>query len=176
MFLKYFDLHIRQDGLDFYIYSNQAHQSRQMQHWTCVYQNTAPNQNIYYIKKDKQTTTHREVLSNIFTLDDSPGNLLEKFLGPYVVYENNEYHRYYYYRLPDNTAEISDEYIVVDNANIVDYIKIGDNLYKILEQNELGDYYPDELPLPPAPAYDEHDNFKESYFEAQENDFILTDK
>ena len=36
--------------------------------------------------------------------------------------------------------------------------------------------YPDELPLPPAPAYDEHDNFKESYFEAQENDFILTDK
>lgn len=30
MFLKYFDLHIRQDGLDFYIYSNQAHQSRQI--------------------------------------------------------------------------------------------------------------------------------------------------
>lgn len=175
MILRYYDLHIRQEGLDFFIWGWPTIRRHQAIDWVPVIGGESSQSNVYTVVRDRCTQDYREVLMNVNTGEEIPGNTLQKVLGNYVQDTGGEFRRYYNYILPNGSVVESTDYEVVDQTLDMPFIRIHGNIYKILEQTSSGDYDIDTLQDAPNAAY-EGGSFRRPYFEKAENEYIISDK
>ena len=106
------------------------------------------------------------------------GNMLDRELNDDIEEVNGEYRNYYYWILPVSGRMIKSAfYRTVDISDDLDYIrKPGKPVpYKILQQNDLGDYVYDSLTQAPNTAYSGQ-NFTKPYYQAADGQYIVTDK
>lgn len=176
--LKYFNLHIKQVGYDYYIYHHSSignditwypilGSSGEAQSVTPVYVGYYKLITDSYLKVGDD---YRQKLKHNLTGEEIPGNLLQLKLGNTVSYENGEYRRYYYATLPNQTTVRTDKYEVTDVSGDLDYLK-KDGDFRILVQGPRGDYEWLNLENPPAGAYD-GSTFKQPYYEASNNEYL----
>lgn len=178
--LMYFNLHIRQEGLDYYIY-HRASIGNDIT-WTALsgVNPSTPQQDSgfpYYMRIEDSYVmvgdTAHEKLRNVRDYSDIlPGKTLAKVLGNSIEKVGNEYRRYYNWVLPNGTTVKSDKYETVDVSDDLTYIR-KNGTEKILIQSPNGDY--EFLSLEPAPqsAYS-GGTFTKSYYQASQNEFIVS--
>ena len=165
MILMYFNLHIRQDGLRFYIWNWASIRSHQSITWIPLLGGTDVT-NIYTVSPDSHTQDWREVLVNSVTGQTIPGNRLSRYLSTQVEKLGDNYVRYYYYTLPNGQSLKSDQYEIYDPTDDMTFIRLddGNDDYRILEQSPLGDYDASTLEDAPDQAYDSG-QFVRPYYE-----------
>lgn len=175
--LKYFNLHMRQEGLNIYIYHLQSVRRRQAINWSPVL--TGPG--TFRISSDSYIMFEGVPHEKLIPTDDEsrpaiPGNPLPETLSEEIVLTGGEWRRYYAWELPNGDRILNgSRYVVIDPADAMTYIHRNDSsAYKILIQNNLGDYDFANLEPAPASAYDASGNFDESYFIPKENEYYVT--
>ena len=153
--LKYFNLHIRQEGLNFYIYHWASVRAGLPITWTPL----LVGQTAYRVDNSGVITDSNGAYEKLVLVDDSnqfiKGNKLTEVLGDLIEEVNGEYRRYYYYVKP-NGDKIKNEshYEVVDRSDKLKYIHdVTKGGYKVLVQSTRGDYDYDSLDDAPASAY-----------------------
>ena len=177
--LKYFNLHMRQEGLHIYIYHWQSVRRRQTINWTPL----LIGQGNYRVSQDSviiddDGNPHEELIP----IDDEtgtriPGNKLIEVLGDEVERVGNEWRKYYYWVYPNGDKVKNPlHYEVVDPSGDLIYIHLKDtSTYKILTQSDDGDYVYNDLEGAPAGAYS-GGSFNKPYFQPKENEFIISER
>lgn len=179
--LKYFNLHIKQVGFDYYIYHHSSIGSSIT--WYPILgssgeqQSAEPVQIGYYkLVTDSYKIFNnqwRQKLKHTLTGEEIAGNQLTLTLSRTVTYESGQYRRYYYATLPNQTSVKTDKYEVTDVSGDLDYLKKG-NEYKVLLQGPRGDYDWVTLDDAPQSAYS-GGTFRNPYYQASANEFITSD-
>lgn len=179
--LTYFNLHIRQDGLDYYIYHRDS-VGKNLTWNAIIGTGTSGGQSSeesydYYKRIENSYMMFNgeahERLINTKNGQSLPGKRLAEILGNSIDYVDGEYRRYYNYVLPDLSVIKSDKYEVVDVSDDLTYLR-KDGTYKVLLQNKNGDYDFVRLDNPPASAYS-GGSFNKSFYEAAQNEFIVSE-
>ena len=177
--LKYFNLHMRQEGLHIYIYHWESVRRRQTINWTPL----LIGQGNYRVSQDSVIVDddgdpHEELIP----LDDEtgihlPGNRLPEVLGDEVERVGDEWRKYYYWVYPNGDKVKNPlHYEVVDPSGDLIYIHLKDtSTYKILTQSPDGDYEYNELEAAPDGAYS-GGTFNKPYFQPKENEFIIAER
>lgn len=176
--LQYFNLHMRQEGTNIYIYHLASVRERQTINWTPL---LIGNGN-YKVSQDTVIVDpstgipHEELIP----IDDGnsgrlPGKELPEVLGDDIVRVNNSWRRYYYWVMPNGDRIRNEnhwELVTVDDA--LEYIKLKDNAsYKVLVQSTKGDYDFATLESAPDSAFS-GGSFKHSYFQPKDKEFLIT--
>lgn len=179
--LKYFNLHIKQVGFDYYIYHHSSIGNSIT--WYPILGSSGESQSVapvqtgaYKLITDsymKRNDQYRQKLKHTLTGEEIPGNLLTLTLSRTVTYESGEYRRYYYATLPNQSSIKTDKYEVTDVSGDLDYLK-KDGDYRILLQGPRGDYEWLTLENPPSGAYS-GGVFSQTYYEASTSEFIISD-
>lgn len=181
--LKYFNLHIRQEGLDYYIY-HRASIGKNLT-WSAIIgtgeqgsQEQSEEVSYDYYKRVENSFMMfngepHERLINQKNGQSLPGKKLAWIPGNSIEYIDGEYRRYYNIICPDLSTIKSDKYDVVDVSDNLNYIRKSSQ-FKVLIQNANGDYEFVRLDNPPATAYS-GGSFAKSYYEASANEFIISE-
>ena len=140
--LTYFNLHVRQEGLNYFIY-HRASIGTSI-NWTPIIGSYDGSPGIpYYTRIEDQylksgSDYHEKLLNIAAPTDIIKGRKLQEVLADEVLEYNGEYRRYYLVVLPNGNTVVSDKYIVVPRERVVLLEK--DNEERVLIQSPTGDY------------------------------------
>lgn len=180
--LKYYNLHIRQEGFDYYIYHRSSIGNDI--DWTAIISGSDVSQQqqysetqIWVIKPNEYLMFNgdaHELLQNQSTGQVLPGKTLTYTLSRTVTEENGVYKQYYYFTLPNGLQVKSDKYITVDQPlDNMTFIDINGNK-KILIQDWKGNYPKNELDAAPQNAY-ENGVFKKNFYRISSDSYLETE-
>lgn len=183
--LKYFNLHIRQDGLHYYIYHIAS--IGQNVTWTSILDTPFSHASIqgtdtYILVMDDYLPDGEHAREKLMNVADTtvfiPGNRLEEVLDDAVLQlADGTYVKYYLFVMPDGSKRRSNKYIVIDATDDLIFLhKPGDlKPYKVLAQSPDGDYNYNSLDDAPSQAYS-GGTFAKSSYKAKENDYIVAER
>lgn len=139
--LKYFNLHVRQEGLNYFIY-HRASIGTSIS-WTPIIGSYDGSPDIpYYSRVEdryiKSGNDYHEYLINMSDFTSLKGRKLQEVLADEVLEYNGEYRRYYLVVLPNGNTVVTDKYIVVPRERVVLLEK--DSEERVLIQSPTGDY------------------------------------
>jgi len=177
--LKYFNLHIRQEGGDIFIYHLSSQKQATSITWTPV---LAYSDEAYILLMDECTYNDAGDAFEILQKTNNKqlrlrGNMLEKVLSSQLEEKDGAYVYYYYWVLP-NGRRIKSKYYEEDrDIPPLDYIHKPQKPtpYRILSQDEDGNYFYDQLDNAPNRAYD-GSTFVKPYYEAAEGEYIIAQR
>lgn len=169
--LKYLDLHIVQDGTNFFIFNWQSIKNRRTINWypICL-------SDTYYVAQSRMVVRNsvpRQALVSI--LDESsviPGNVLPTSYEDEIVYYDNAYINWQDATLPNQTKAKTGNYRLAD---LTDWDFLIKNKDSILKTSIYGDYDETSLRTAPAQCY-ENEQFKYPYYTVSQNEFLTTDQ
>ena len=177
--LKYFNLHIRQEGSDIFIYHLASQKFADSITWTPVMSYSADS---YILLLDECMYNANmdafEILQKANnTQQRLRGNMLEKVLSDKLEEKDGDYVYWYYWILPGGRRIKSKYYETSYDLPELPYIntKEEEQPFRILEQNSKGDYVADMLTVAPNRAYD-GSTFIKPYYEAAAGEYIITNE
>lgn len=170
--LKFFDLHILQDGCNFYIYNWQTIKNRQTIDW-----NPIAISDSYYVSNSKMIVFEDEAREALVDVSDStniiPGNLLEIGYEDEISYFRGNYINYEYAVLPDNSTQHTGKWRYADLSDWIFLNVVNDTIY-ILVQDSAGNYVVTELKEAPQQCYDTSTgDFVYTYYEVSGTEYIV---
>ena len=168
--LKYLDLHIIQEGCNFFIYNWATIRNRQTIDWYPIAISDS-----YYVSNSKMMFFDGDAREALVSVTDStdviPGNPLEIGYEDEINYVNGAYVNYQYAVLPDESTARTGKWRYADLGDWdFLYRQInGEDKFFILVQDPDGSYRLEELKLAPDQCYNEgyvgdFYNFKYDYF------------
>lgn len=168
--LKYFDLHIMQNGCNFYIFNWQSIKNRQTIDWYPILVGDS-----YQISQTKMVMRNGQAREALVSLNNNtviPGNLLPTSYEDEIVYYDSAYINWEDATLPNQTKAKTGNYRLADLSDWDFLIKNKDS---ILKTSIYGDYDETSLRTAPAQCY-ENDQFKYPYYTVSQNEFLTTDQ